>query len=199
MAKEKKEKKKDTGLEQNEKEGRSPGIFQKIFILGIVPALFIVTVLLILSMFTSFNVFEKAKGLTSSLPFMANEEQVENNAEQIVQLQAQIKEKEKQLEQLQAKLDQATKENKTLLTEQERLTFEIDKLQREQQQATADFEEVLTTYTEMDPAVSAPILVEMNENKALQILTKLDPKILSEILSNMNTVDAARYTELMAQ
>ena len=46
--------------------------------------------------------------------------------------------------------------------------------------------------------MSAPILVEMNENKALQILTKLD-QILSEILSNMNTVDAARYTELMAQ
>lgn len=196
-----KDKKKEKELEQNDVEERSPGIFQKIFILGVIPLLFIITVLLIISMFTSFNVFEKAKDLTSALPFISKEENTSsaNNAEKVVSLQAQIKEKEAELEKLKADLEKAAADNDTLVVEQERLQFEIDKLKREQQQAEIDFAEILATYEKMDPTISAPVIVKMNETEALRILTNLKPKTLADILSNMKAEEAAKYTELMAK
>jgi len=196
-----KNKEKNKELEQSDIEERSPGIFQKIFILGVIPLVFIITVLLIISMFTSFNVFEKAKGLTSSIPFLSNEEDASsvNNTEKVVSLQAQIKEKEAELESLKADLEKATADNDALVVEQERLQFEIDKLKREQQQAKVDFAEILTTYEKMAPEASAPVIVKMNDTEALRILTSLKPKTLAEILTNMKPEEAAKYTELMAK
>lgn len=186
---------------ENEQEEKSPGFFQKIFILGIIPTLFLVTVLLIISTFTSFNVFEKSKDMLSFLPFISSEEDetLGNTKEKIVSLQAEIKQKEAQYEKLKAQLDAAKSENETLLKEQQNLQFEIDKLKRAQEQATMEFAGVLTTYENMDPQSSAPVLVQMGDTQAVNILSQLDPKTVADILSVMSPADAAKYTELMSR
>lgn len=54
------------------KEEKSPGIFQKLFYLVLIPLLFVVAILLVIASFTNFNVFEKASELTNSLPFASD-------------------------------------------------------------------------------------------------------------------------------
>lgn len=195
-----KEKVKENEIEQLEKDERKPGIFQKIFVLGVIPLLFIITILLIMSIFTNFNVFDKAKDVLSFLPFISSEEQSPvNNAEEIVNLQAKIKEKEAELNKLQADLDKATKDNEALLVEQERLQFEIDKLQRAQEQATKDFADIIATYEAMAPEKSAPVIVQMNEAEAVRVLAGLKPETLADVLASMPAGNAAKFTELMAK
>lgn len=179
-------------------EGKSPGIFQKLFYLVLIPLMFVIAILLVVATITNTNVFEKASEI---LPFVSQKDDSnasENNSQKIVELQAQIKEKEAEIEQLQTQLDTAKAENENNQAIQDQLRAQIDELQSSTNSTKKEFDEILSTYENMSAKAAAPILVQMSDDEATRILMNMQPEKLSDILSKMSPADAAHYTELIA-
>ncbi|RKQ19795.1 MotE family protein [Ureibacillus endophyticus] len=184
------------------KEEKSPGIFQKLFYLVLIPLLFVVAILLVIASFTNFNVFEKASELTNSLPFASDKKSEEFSLdfdEKIVELEAEIKEKEAEIDQLKSQLDKANLEAENNLAKQQQLQNQIESLEKQQSESKKEFNEILSTFKQMSAKTAAPIIMEMSDDKAIKILSNMDPETLSAILSKMEPKEAARYTELISQ
>lgn len=181
-------------------EEKSPGIFQKIFYLLVIPLLFIIALLLIVAQFTNTNVFEKA---TELFPNAINESNDEAGSFQqqskIVELEAEIEEKEAELLNLQSKLDEALAENVNHEAIEKDLRKQIRDLQIAREESKKEIKEIVSTYEMMSPKKAAPIIVEMNDDEALKILSNLKPDALSSILSKMEPEKAAHYTELLSK
>lgn len=183
---------------------KGPGIFQKLFFWVIIPLLFTLTILLVVTQFTNTNVFQFADGIKEKIPFLHSKEEAVTednslNEQKIVTLQAQIQEKEAEISQLQTKIKSSNEEVESLLAEKERLNFEIEKLKRNQEETAKDFKEILSTFEKMPAKTAAPILVQMSDEEALRILSSMKPDTLSAIFTKMSPADAARYTELLAK
>ncbi|MFP3916188.1 hypothetical protein U5N28_00150 [Lysinibacillus telephonicus] len=185
-------------IDQIEEE-KSPGIFQKLFYLVLIPLLFVIAVLLVIATVTDFNVFEKASKLTGfSSEESAEESSVDYN-KKIVELEAQVKEKEAEIAQLQSKLDSALAENKDNVAIQEQLQSKIESLQQTENEAKKEFEDILSTFEQMSAKSAAPIIAEMSDEEALKILSNMQPETLSAIFEKMDPAEAARYSELLSQ
>ena len=183
---------------------RKSGIFQKLFIWLLIPFMFVVAILLVVSTLLNTNVFDLGQKAIESLPFVESEkdkaiEAVSTNDSKVVSLRAEIQEKEAEISQLQDKLDTATTEKEQLVIEQEKLLFEIEKLKREQDDVKRDFNDILTTYDKMSPKAVAPVLIKMSDAEALRILSNLKPEKIASILEKMDPQDAAKYTEMMSK
>ncbi|SOB93026.1 flagellar motility protein MotE (MotC chaperone) [Ureibacillus xyleni] len=184
------------------KEEKSPGIFQKLFYLVLIPLLFVVAILLVVASFTNINVFEKASELTDSLPFTSKNKTEEPSIDfnkKIVELEAEIKEKEAEIEQLKSQLEKATAETENNLAKQQQLQKQIESLENQQSESKKEFDDILSTFKQMSAKTAAPIIMEMSDDKAVKLLSSMDPETLSAILSKMDPVEAARYTELISQ
>ncbi|RUL55804.1 MotE family protein [Lysinibacillus antri] len=184
-------------------EGKSPGIFQKLFFWVLIPLLFVIAILLVIASFTNINVFEKASTITDSLPFISDKSAKEEPAidfdQKVVELQAEIKEKEAEIEQLKSQLEKASAESENNLAVQQNLKNEIEKLQQQQEGAKKEFDDILSTFKQMSAKSAAPIIMEMSDEEAVKILSNMDPEALSAIFSKMDPATAARYTELISQ
>ncbi len=180
-------------------EEKSPGLFQKLFYLVLIPLLFVIAVLLVIATFTDFNVFEKASELTGLSSEKPVEETSENFDKKIVELEAQLKEKEAEIAQLQSKLDSALAENENNKAIQEQLQSKIESLQQNQSEVKKEFDNILSTFDKMSAKSAAPIITEMSEEEALKILSNMKPEKLSEIFSKMDPAEAAKYSELLSQ
>ena len=177
---------------------KSPGFFQKLFAWVIIPLLFVIAILLVIAQFTNTNVFEKA---TEVLPNNNEEEAAESSEEmekKIVELKAEIQEKDAQIEKLQKELDDALAENENQKAIQEQLQQKIQELESGQEEAKKDLKEIVSTYEKMPAKAVAPIIVQMSDDKALEILSNMKPETLSAVLAKMDPKDAARYTELLS-
>mgnify|MGYP001405826025 CR=1 FL=1 len=177
---------------------KSPGFFQKLFAWVIIPLLFVIAILLVIAQFTNTNVFEKA---TEVLPNNNEEEAAESSEEmekKIVELKAEIQEKDAQIEKLQKELDDALAENENQKAIQEQLQQRIQELESGQEEAKKDLKEIVNTYEKMSAKAVAPIIVQMSDDKALEILSNMKPETLSAVLAKMDPKDAARYTELLS-
>lgn len=189
-----KKKKVPNGVEEE----KAPGIFQKIFYLVIIPILFIIGIFLGIASFTNFNVFEKAANLMNDSEEAA-ENVAQDHSKKVVELEAQVKEKEAEIDQLKSQLEAAKSESEKSQIEQERLQYEIDKLQNEQEEAKKEFKEILKSFEIMSAKSAAPILVEMEQDEALKILSNMKSDKLSEVLTKMTPEDAAVFTELLSK
>lgn len=194
----------DIQANELEAEEKPAGFFKKLFYLFLIPLMFIVAIVLIVTTISGMNVFKVVDNVTEKIPFINSDEKevVENNTlneQKVVELQAEVQEKEIQITQLQAQIDSSATERDELLAEQERLLFEIEKLKRDQIEVQKEFNEILSTFEKMSAKTAAPILVEMSDTEALRIMSSMKPDTLSAIFTKMSPVDAARYTELLSQ
>lgn len=190
--------------EQLELENNSPGFLKKFLYLFLIPLMFTVAIILVVTTVTNTNVFKIAGNVAEKIPFIKKEEpsDVENSSlsgEKVVALQAEIQEKEVQITQLQTQIETADTEKDELLAEQERLQFEIEKLKRNQEETQKEFTEILATFEKMSAKKAAPILVQMSDTESLRIMSSMKPDTLAELFTKMQPADAARYTELLSQ
>lgn len=190
--------------EQMDLEKKPPGFFKKFVYLFLIPLMFTIAIILIVTTVTGTNVFKIAGNVTEKIPFMNKDEagEAENSSlsgEKVVTLQAEIQEKEVQITQLQSQIESAETEKDELLAEQERLQFEIEKLKRDQEETQKEFKEILSTFEKMSAKTAAPILVQMSDTESLRIMSSMKPDTLSAIFTKMSPADAARYTELLSQ
>ncbi len=190
-------------LSKGQKEN-NPGIFQMLLLWVLIPLLFAMAVFLIFATVLDVNVFDKAKGWSENLPFIA-EKKTEKEAgdvvleERVVSMQAEIQEKEAQLFNVQQSLDKSADENEKLLIEQEKLLDEIAVLVREKNDAKRDFQEVVTTFEQMSAKSSAPVITKMSDAEAIKILTSLKSTTLAAVLEKMPPEDAAKYMTMMTK
>ena len=180
-------------------------LFQEVLLWTLIPLLFTTMVLLIIAYVADVNVFDKAKELTQSLPFTDDKQaDVENGddliiEERVVDLQAEIQEKEAQLFKLKEDLAKSEDEKKSLLDEQTSLLAQIEALKMDKEDYKRDMKEVISTFEKMSAKSAAPVITNMSDAEAIQILTSLKPEILAPILEKMSPEDAAKYTSLMTK
>ena len=183
-------------MEQPEKKS---GFFQKLFSYFLIPIVFCIAVLLIITMVTGKNVFEYIE----ELPFFSsdsNQQLLASSGEteqKIVSLQAKLQEKEAEIAQIQSQFDSTTVENNQLQVEIERLQYEIEKLKISQEESIKEFKDILSTYEKMSAKKAATIIVEMNETEAVRILSNMKPDTLTAIFEKMSPQDAAKFTQLL--
>lgn len=187
---------------------KSPGLFQKLLLWVVIPLLFASALLLIIAKFADINVFDKAKEITSEIPFIGEPKEADLDEkgaddsvleDRVVSLQAEIKEKEAEVFQLQQKLETADDEKEDLLIEQERLLDEIAVLERGEDGKKQKFSEIVSTFEKMSAKAAAPVLVNMSDAEAIQVLSNLKTDKLAAILEKMSPEDAAKYTTMMTK
>ena len=194
------------GLSEKKKD-ESPGIFQKLLLWVLIPLLFTTALVLIIAKFADVNVFDKAKEMSANLPFIGEPQDKDKNVgtddvvleERVVTLQAELKEKEAQLFKVQAELDESADENESLLIEQERLLDEIAVLERGDESAKEKSNEIVATFEKMSAKSAAPVLTNMSDAEAIEILVNLKTDKLAAILEKMAPKDAAKYTTMMTK
>lgn len=188
-----------------EKGAKKANLFQTLLMWTLIPLLFTTMVLLIIAFVADINVLDEMKKMSSSLPFSTEKKSVEDEElaadieERVVSLQAEIKEKESQVYKLQEELEQFKDEKNAWLTEQENLQRQIEALQRAKEDNKRDVKEIISTFEKMSAKSAAPVISNMNDAEAIQILTALKPEVLAPILEKMSAEDAAKYTSLMTK
>lgn len=192
-----------TSPEIKEKKEKKIGIFQW-FLFALIPILVIIAATLIISMIAGVNVFDKAKEVGSKIPIVSEmigdspEEEMNNFEEKIVVLEGTVRDREAFISQLEAKLEvqeETMQELQVAKEEAERALEEVALLQDENKRA---FKDIVRTYETMSAKKAAPILTEMNESDALQILANIKADALAKILETMLPEKAARFTEKLA-
>jgi len=189
------------------KQEKMSGTFQKLLLWILIPLLFTTALVLIIAKFTDVNVFDKTKELTADLPFIGSQEDGTKNSssdnivleERVVTLQAELKEKEAALFKLQTEIETSAVEKEALLKEQERLLDEIAVLQRGEENSKQKLAEIITTFEKMSAKSAAPVITNMSDAEALQILTNLKSDNLAAILEKMTAEDAAKYTMMLTK
>ena len=93
--------------------------------------------------------------------------------ERVVTMQAEIQEKEAQLLKVQQDFNNSAAENEKLLIEQEKLLDEIATLVRDKDDSKRNFKEIVTTFEQMSPKSTAPVITKMSDAEAIKILASL--------------------------
>ena len=176
-------------LDEVNGESKKNGKIKVFLYLFIIPFLFALALLLIVTQIADINVFEKAKELTqlNREETLTEEDKNTKLEEKVVNLQAEIQEKEAEIDQLQTEIDKSANTNEALLIEQERLLDEIDTLQREQTSNKREYAEIVSTFEKMSAKTSAPVIAKMSDAEALRILTSLKPETVAKIFEKMTT------------
>ncbi|TFE03496.1 MotE family protein [Jeotgalibacillus sp. R-1-5s-1] len=195
---------KQQSIKEEAEETRSPGKLQVFFLLIFVPILFLTFAALIVLTILDINVFEKIEEAGIDIPFTGESEDPaeitgpENQAQQIVSLEAQLEEKDVELARFEQEIISLEDENDLLIEEQERLLAEIESMESAGESARKEFSEVVAVYDEMDGKEAAPVIMNLNDENAIRILSGLSSEKLAEIFAEMPSEEAARYTELIA-
>ncbi|WP_175988989.1 MotE family protein [Bacillus sp. Marseille-Q1617] len=185
---------------EEEKETKSNSRFQWIVFVVFIPLLFAITIALVVMTVAGINVFEKAQ----SVPFVSkilpseNEQDQEQLKSRIVSLQASIEDKEAKISQLQNELGGQEKENEKLHATIEQQKLELEELRQIGEENKRAFKEVVSTFESMSAKSAAPVLLKMDDQEAIKILSSIKPDDLADILEKMPPEDAARYTGLLS-
>ncbi|MGR3763862.1 MotE family protein [Rossellomorea sp. NS-SX7] len=185
---------------EEEKDTKSNSRFQWIVFVVFIPLLFAITVALVVMTLAGINVFEKAQ----SVPFVSNILPAENEQDQeqlksrIVSLQASIEDKEAKISQLQSEIGGKEKENEKLQATIEQQKLELEELRQIGEENKRAFKEVVSTFESMSAKSAAPVLLKMEDQEAIKILSSIKPDDLADILEKMPPEDAARYTGLLS-
>ncbi|MCP1158057.1 MotE family protein [Bacillus infantis] len=177
--------------------------FQMFFILVVIPLLFAIAVTLIILTVNGTNVFEAGRELGSKIPVISEMIDKEQSAadkeadQRIVELGAAIEDREAQIERLESQLESKDSEIEENELEKQQLQNQIDELLAIQEENKRAFKDIVKTYETMSAKNAAPILAQMNDDEALQILSNVKPDTLAGIMEKMLPEDAAKFTELL--
>ncbi|MGE7185202.1 MotE family protein [Peribacillus sp. NPDC006672] len=194
------------GLEELEKSQISK--FQW-FLVIFISLIFAVTVALIVFTVAGVNVVEKAKGMSGKIPFIESGHKDEENGNsakenekvsmKLEKLEAEIENKEKEIGKLEGIIDTRDKAIKKAGAEKQQLQTEMNQLKGSQNGSKQAFKNIIRTYETMAPKKSAPIITEMNDEDAVEILSSMKAATLAKVLEQMTTADAARLTKKLTE
>ncbi|WP_057913410.1 MotE family protein [Peribacillus muralis] len=179
------------------------------FLVIFIPLIFAVTVALIVLTVAGVNVMEKAKEMSASIPFIDTDKKDEERGSaarsdekvtiKLEKLATDIENKQKEIEKLEGIIDTRDKAIAKAEAEKQQLQMEMNQLKDSQSGKNKAFKDIIRTYETMAPKKSAPIITEMNDQDALEILSSMKATTLAKVLENMSTADAARLTKKLAE
>lgn len=189
------------------KEERKAGsFFQMLLAWFVIPLIFAIAVLLIIAKVADVNVVEKAKEWTASVPVLEQKKQDSSTKkdkkileERVVAMKEELKQKEQQLMGIQEDLKKSNAKNEELVLAQEKLQAEILVLQRTNDESKKEVGQLVSTFEQMSAKSAAPVITEMDDAQALQLLSQMKANTLAAILEKMSAKDAAKYTALLAK
>ncbi|MED3552189.1 MotE family protein [Cytobacillus praedii] len=186
-----------------ELESKKTSRFQSFIFVVLIPLLFTITVALIVMTILGYNVFELTKEYGQKIPFISSalSDDASNSAKDVetkmIELEAEIKDREAKIANLETELESKDQEISRAKLEKEQLESEIEELTAMKEDNKRAFKDIVKTYETISAKKAAPILSQMSETEALEILTNLKSDTLAEIMEKMEPEDAARYTELL--
>jgi flagellar motility protein MotE (MotC chaperone) len=187
-----------------EQEEKTNSKIKWFFMVVLVPSIFALAVVMVVASVAGVNVYEKAMEVKESIPFLSSskEETKESNNERedkLTALNEAIKEYKSTIADLQKEVDSKDKAIQKLELEKKQLEQELSALENNQSDDNNEFKNIVKTYETMSAKKAAPIITQMNDKEALQILSVLKPNTLASILEQMNATDAAKYTTLLSE
>ncbi|MDM5358016.1 hypothetical protein [Peribacillus sp. ACCC06369] len=195
-----------TGMEELEENKISK--FQW-FLVIFIPLIFAVTVALIVFTVAGVDVVEKAKEMSGKIPFIESNQNGEEkgnpskNDEKVLmkleKLETEIENKEKEIDKLEGIIDTRDKAIEKAEAEKQQLQTEMNLLKDSQNASKQAFKDIIRTYETMAPKKSAPIITEMNDEDAVEILSSMKAATLAKVLEQMTTADAARLTKKLTE
>jgi flagellar motility protein MotE (MotC chaperone) len=169
----------------------------------VVPALFTVTVALIVLTVAGVNVFEKADELAEKVPFLSSDKEKETvqtsekMESQLTELKAQLKEREATLADLESEVESKDQQIEQIQLEKEQLERTIDDLTATQEENKRAFKDIVSTYETISAKKAAPIIIQMSDEEATAILSNISSDTLASIMEQMDPANAAKYTALL--
>ncbi|WP_102271457.1 MotE family protein [Cytobacillus massiliigabonensis] len=186
-----------------ELESKKTSKFQTFIYVVLIPLLAAITVALIAMTYLGYNVFELTKEYGQKIPFISSaisddaSESAKDIETKMIELEAEIKDREAKIIKLETDLESKDQEISRVELEKERLQEEIDELTAIKEENKRAFKDIVKTYETISAKKAAPILSQMSETEALEILTNLKSDTLAEIMEKMEPEEAARYTKLL--
>lgn len=190
---------------QEEAGEKSYSKLQWFIVVIVIPTIFALAVALIVATVAGVNVIDKAKEYSNKLPFLSSDEerkvgkQTEDMEGKLIELRAEVKVREESIAELQTKLANKDERIEKLELEKEQLESEIDSLLAIQTDNKREFKDIVKTYETMSAKKAAPIITQMNDKDALEILAHLKSDTLAAIMEQMNAADAAKFTTLLTK
>jgi flagellar motility protein MotE (MotC chaperone) len=166
-----------------------------------VPAVFAVTVFGIVLSFMGVNVIEEAKNAGKKIPIVKNvfneeEPAIAENPNSENQWKAKFEEQEDYIKILSADLQKKEKEVTTLKSDIALLEKQVE--DAETTVKADENEQLKKLYEAMSAKDAAAVMMEMNNNEVLGILTLLQAETQASILAKLDAKRAAELTVLMA-
>ncbi len=179
------------------------------FLVIFIPLIFAVTVALIVFTVAGVNVVEKAKEMSAKIPFIESDQKDEEKGKpakndekvsmKLEKLETEIENKEKEIDKLEGIIDTRDKAIEKAEAEKQQLQTEMNQLKDSQNNSKQAFKDIIRTYETMAPKKAAPIITEMNDEDAVEILSSMKAATLAKVLEQMTTADAARLTKKLTE
>ncbi|RWZ60491.1 hypothetical protein EQV77_04135 [Halobacillus fulvus] len=187
-------------MARHDKTNRSVGSkVQWFFFVIVIPTIFAITLTLVILSAVGINVFEQAEKYAANIPGLSqvvSTEEEDAVADVNGQLQETIDTQNEELEVLRAEADskQATIEE----MEQKILVLEAELESAVSEEEGPDpMSDLARSFQDMDPEQAAPIVSNMREDLAVQVLEEVPSAERGEILGEMDPEEAANLMTLL--
>ncbi|MCA0969139.1 hypothetical protein LCM20_00885 [Halobacillus litoralis] len=178
--------------EQAKQEGGSK--LQWFIFVIVIPVGFAITLTLIIFTILGINVFEKAEEYANRVPGLSEVVTTEDEqaaADETSQLEATIANNNAQIEQLEQEVESKQSTIDELNMQIESLENELVSAQESEEQTSEKVGELATSFQGMDAEEAAPIISNMSEALAVQVLEQISSEERGEILGAMEPETAA--------
>ena len=175
---------------------------QWFFFVIVVPIIFAITLLLVILTIVGVNPFQAIQDYGSKVPIVssfidnADEKKLEH---EVSQLQATIKNNEAIIMDLENEVNMKEKEIEDLKAQISQLEEQLLKRNKTMETYDETVKSITQSFSNMEPVNAANILVEMDENIALDVLNSLSSEARGNILAAMDAKDAAKFTDSLVR
>lgn len=179
-------------------EEKKPGKLQWILFVIIIPIVFAITMLLVVLTIMGINPIESIKKapVVSSFVETEDEEILQN---QIEEMRKETENKNVQIENLQGQISQKDSEIAELEEEIADLNVQLERRAETLLSEEETIKKLSNSFSGIEPATAAEIVVEMDETVALKLLEQMNDEERGSILGEMDPAQAAAFTDSLIE
>ncbi|MDQ0159092.1 MotE family protein [Alkalibacillus salilacus] len=187
-------------MEQNKEANTSK--FQWFLFVIIIPVIFAITLVLIVSTFAGVNPIEKAQEYGSQMPvvgsFITTSEE-ETQEQQIANHEATIQDQKATIDELEATISTKDQEIEELSNEITQLTEQLESQEEAQATREESISQLARSFTEMNEENAASVMANMEQSVVLDILEGMNDGERGTILAEMDAELAATLSNALVQ
>ncbi|WP_411955450.1 MotE family protein [Alkalibacillus sp. S2W] len=187
-------------MDQNRETNTSK--FQWFLFVIIIPVIFAITLVLIISTFAGVNPIEKTQEYGSQMPvvgsFVSTPEQ-ETQEQQIANHEATIQDQKATIDELEATINTKDQEIEELSNEINQLTEQLKSQKEAQATREESISQLSSSFTEMNEESAANVMANMEQSVVLDILEGMNDGERGTILAEMDAEFAATLSNALVQ